>query len=432
MQWLKQGRVACAGWIVLGICSVGAAQTSVRPAQSLFAAPADQTAQSSLTGADDRLMPDAEHPVTFPNRDTRRRVSYEEHWQILTRSVEQRVIEYRQFGRGEQQVLVVGPLEGDEPAGVELLERLVERLEGFPRRLEGATVTVVRDPNPDGRLRGSRTNARGVRLDMNFPTRQWRKVPIADRWLSGRTPESEPETRALIELLDDLKPERIVLLEATRREAELRYSPSAEPIARRLARECQLSATVWDTAEAPASLAAYAVGVRGLATLVLRIPAAAGADYNWEQYKRVLLAAVDADATEPAAPKTHRLAALSRGGGAANPLIENEPAASETAQPRGLVLAAKELEFGGVLAPVVMPRRRAPETSPRVSTAPQPRPYTTPTQSPGGRPQRWIVPYRGPANGVLPNQTVPGVPGTPIPYGAIKRFSVPSTARAEA
>lgn len=437
MQRLKQRRLACAGWMILGTwCSFATAQMPVPPEEPLFAAPDDQAVRSSPTGADDSSMADAEHPAHQDKRgrlsydmDKRGRLSYEDGWRILTRSVEQRVVEYRQFGRGEAQILVVGPLEGDEPAGVELLERLVDHLERFPRRLAGTTVTVVRDPNPDGRLRGARANARGVRLDMNFPTRQWRKVPIADRWLSGRTPESEPETRALIGLLDDLKPDRIVLLQATRREAELRYSQPATPIARRVALASQLSATAWDSAEAPASLATYAANDRGLAMLVVRIAAAAGADYNWEQYKRALLAAVDDDAIEAAAP-THRLAALTRAAHSADPPLKTEHPASEPSQPRGVVLAAKELEFGGVLAPVVMPSRREPQPARRVAPAPRVAPLQTIRKSlPNSKPQRWMVPYRGPSTGSSPKQTLFGVPGKPVPYGAANRLSAPSAHR---
>lgn len=422
MQRLWRWRTACAvGILWIAECSLGRAQS---PNQSFNSAQAVQVEQSL--------------PATPGG------------WQILTRSVEQRVIEYRQFGRGEQQILVIGPQEGDEPGGVELLERLVDHLERFPRRLDDVTVTVVRDPNPDGRLRGSRTNARGVRLDMNFPTRQWRKVPIGDRWLSGRTPQSEPETQALIDLLDDVKPQRIVLLEATRREAELRYSTTAEPIARRLATESELRPTAWDAAVAPAALATYAGNDRQLPTLVLRVSAAAGAEYNWAQYKRMLLAAIEPDA--PTSPQVsdkpkdpdvagpvrglrnvprdtrsshevgYGLAAFSRDGVSA----AVRSATRGAGQPRGKILSAKELELGGVLVPVGRQPREA--DSPPVDFAP-PRPAAqtpaTPTRSsPLGSPSRSIVPYR-------PKSITPGTIGTPVPYRSVNRFRGPSAAQTD-
>ena len=396
MQRLTRWSMACAVFIGAGTWCWGGSAHAQSPAQAIDPA---QTAQheQSLSAADQAAS-------SGP-------------WQVLTRSFEQRVIEYRQFGRGEPQILVVGPLEGDEPAGVELLERLVDHLERFPRRLDGVTVTVVRDPNPDGRLRGSRTNARGVRLDMNFPTRQWRKVPLADRWLSGRTPESEPETRALIELLDDLKPRRIMLLEATRREPELRYSATAEPIARRLATVMPLRPTAWDAAVVPASLATYAGSDRNLATLVLRVPAAAGADYNWTQYKRALLAAVEAEAIEPEANAPHRLAAFTRGRVSLAAPAASQPEQSEATERR--VLSAKDLELGGVLVPVARQPRAAssPSAHPSVSTQPTPG-----GPRPAGPPSRSIVPYRGLPIGSLPKNVPTGQLGTPVPYATINRL----------
>lgn len=418
MQRLWRWRTACAVGILLSAqCSLGRAQL---PNQS-FSSTQTLQAEQSL-------------PATPGG------------WQILTRSVEQRVIEYRQFGRGEQQILVIGPLEGDEPGGVELLERLVDHLGRFPRRLDDVTVTVVRDPNPDGRLRGSRTNARGVRLDMNFPTRQWRKVPIGDRWLSGRTPQSEPETRALIELLDDVKPHRIVLLEATRREAELRYSTTAEPIARRLATESELRPTAWDAAVAPAALATYAGNDRQLPTLVLRVSAAAGAEYNWAQYKRALLTAV-----EPDAPTSHEVGYAPKNQVAeVVRVLDKTPRNTPTSQkvgyglaaftrdgvsaavrsatrgaglPRGRILSAKELELGGVLVPVAR-QPRAEDSAPADFAPARPAAQTPARSLPVGPPSRSIVPYR-------PKSITPGTIGTPVPYRAVNRFRGPSAAQTD-
>ncbi|HVW38473.1 MAG TPA: M14 family zinc carboxypeptidase, partial [Pirellulales bacterium] len=156
-------------------------------------------------------------------------------WQTLARSVENRVIEYCRFGEGDEHVLVVAPLAGDEYEGVELAERLASHLEQFPRRLDDTTVTIVRDPNPDGRFRRTAANARGVLIDQNFRTRHWRKTPHGDRWLSGKEPESEPETRALADLFDDLKPSRVVVLGSSRRPGVLNYAGPAEQLSLQVA-----------------------------------------------------------------------------------------------------------------------------------------------------------------------------------------------------
>ncbi len=83
---------------------------------------------------------------------------------------------------------------------------------------------VVLAANPDGLVRGTRGNANGVDLNRNFPTEDWcvdavkhRSTLDAPREVvlsPGSAPGSEPETRALIRLIDELAPPAVIALHA--------------------------------------------------------------------------------------------------------------------------------------------------------------------------------------------------------------------------
>lgn len=319
-------------------------------------------------------------------------------WGALTRSVEDRVIEYCRFGEGDEHVLVVAALAGDEFEGVELAERLASHLEQFPRRLSETTVTIVRDPNPDGRFHRTAGNARGVLLDQNFRTRHWRKYPLGDRWLSGREPESEPETRALADLLDDLKPSRVIVLGSSRRPGVLNYAGPAEPMAVRVAELAQMKPMPLAAADAAGAFAALAGFDREIATLVFRVPARSTVERNWSSYKRALLVALDGPseaaaeerrgakdeaAAEQAAPAAN-LQEPRRLNTAAIPIAVQSATNSEASQaadsanggPRAL--SPEEMQKGLVLVPLGRPPGGPKKAERAPSVHPQPDPSVGP------------------------------------------------------
>ncbi len=120
---------------------------------------------------------------------------------------------------GRCTLLIHAGIHGEEPETTFALSRAL-RLQSEP----SPSCAVVLAANPDGLIRGTRGNARGVDLNRNFPTRDWRPDPAMHRSTlddprdvvlsPGSAPCSEPETAALIALIEELRPETVVALHA--------------------------------------------------------------------------------------------------------------------------------------------------------------------------------------------------------------------------
>jgi hypothetical protein len=122
---------------------------------------------------------------------------------VIGHSVRGRPILARIVGsqQARRRILVVGCVHGNERAG-----------EAITRRLRGATppagtaLWIVDEFNPDGCQANTRQNAHGVDLNRNSP---WHWQPIEHRggpYYSGPGPLSEPESRAIVRLIDGLRP----------------------------------------------------------------------------------------------------------------------------------------------------------------------------------------------------------------------------------
>lgn len=97
-------------------------------------------------------------------------------------------------------MLVVGCTDGDEPAGVSIVDTL--------RRFSppaGVALWLLPTINPDGVAAATTGNARGVDLNRNFPY-EWKHLGGSGHFNSGSRALSEPESRAVYRFLLRLRP----------------------------------------------------------------------------------------------------------------------------------------------------------------------------------------------------------------------------------
>jgi len=126
-------------------------------------------------------------------------------------------LEFVKGQKADEGVLVMAGMHGDESITTVILSEALRFI-----RPEDLVNPVILGVNPDGLSRGTRGNARGVDLNRNYPAANWSPEAVCYRTQSsepqdielspGTSPASEPETQALIRLIDTLKPSAVVSL----------------------------------------------------------------------------------------------------------------------------------------------------------------------------------------------------------------------------
>lgn len=158
---------------------------------------------------------------------------------VIGRSVQDRpIVAYHlgKPGRKVPTVVLIATMHGNEAAPRQILQALVK---GEPvRRLD---LWVVPTYNPDGLAAGTRKNARGVDLNRNYP---YRWADLDGGYESGSGPASEPETKAMMGFLRDVRPDHILSFHQPLHGVDT--DTKNKPLARRVAQVLRLPAKTFD------------------------------------------------------------------------------------------------------------------------------------------------------------------------------------------
>ena len=219
---------------------------------------------------------------------------------VLGTSVKGQPIALYVFGDGPDVTFVFAAIHGDETSAAYVGGRLLEELQSTSIR-EGRTVALLPVANPDGVAAGTRTNANGVDCNRNFPASNWRRRVTA-RVSNGSAPASEPETRAVMEAFERLRPARIISIHCGLRCNN--FDGPAEGLARVLASYHGYPVQASVGYATPGSFGSWAGVDRGIPVVTLELPRGCKHEEAWNENRAGLLAVIldqlsDANAAAP-------------------------------------------------------------------------------------------------------------------------------------
>lgn len=213
-------------------------------------------------------------------------------WFNAGTSVEGRSIPAVQMGFGTNRTLFLGVFHGDEPTGEVALQRLIEYLQKSPSILDGRSVLICPVLNPDGLVAGTRENARGVDINRNLPAKNWTSEGKGQRYWGGSQPASEPETLAVMNLIDRYGPTKILSIHAPLH--NVNYDGPAAKLAQSLSRLNGYPVEPDIGYPTPGSFGTYYGRERSLPVITLEFPEGTG-HRLWIQNKAALLEAIRFD-----------------------------------------------------------------------------------------------------------------------------------------
>lgn len=106
-------------------------------------------------------------------------------------------------------LLFIGGVHGDEPEGVALADATLHWLKTTEVKISTPWI-LIPCLNPDGYRSNNRVNGNGVDLNRNYPAQGWRAEASQPRYNPGPHAASEPEIKALVQLIETVCPSLII------------------------------------------------------------------------------------------------------------------------------------------------------------------------------------------------------------------------------
>lgn len=165
--------------------------------------------------------------------------------------------------------LIIGVVHGDEPQGKYLIDEYLKKRKIIANEVKNnPQLLFIPCLNPDGMYLNQRTNANGVDLNRNFPTENW-ELNEKKQFFGGEQPASEIETRFVMQIIEEYKPQTILALHAPYK--VVNFDGPAEEIAQKISDIIHYPVQKDIGYPTPGSLGTYAGRERQIAVITLEL-----------------------------------------------------------------------------------------------------------------------------------------------------------------
>jgi protein MpaA len=189
-------------------------------------------------------------------------------WEVIGQSAGNRPIHIRKTGIGSDVTLIVGGLDGEDRIAVKWIDQLSQRIDEGPELVADRQLILLRAVNPDGLTIKQTANSHGVVLNRNFPTAAYQ---AGGQPSAGPGPASEPETRVLLKLLAELRPQRIIHVQSAHKTVAVSNTKSLAAV-QAWQQALNTRPQPFDASHQPGSLEDYAATVLNLEVISLQLP----------------------------------------------------------------------------------------------------------------------------------------------------------------
>jgi hypothetical protein len=212
-------------------------------------------------------------------------------WKNGTPSAGGRPLQYSSVGDGPFRVIVIGSTKGNDPAALELTEKLASHLHENSLIYGGFQALVIRTLNPDGAAEKQSVNSHGQNVNREFLT------DSRDRGTKC------PEAEMLMRLIEKERPHRIMHIRTVNSPVGVLGSDSdAAPLTATISQSLGFTRFLYPTDIAAGTIERYCSSQRVCQVITFAFPDSFSAADAWDSYHVELLNMLQPDHTS--LPKT--------------------------------------------------------------------------------------------------------------------------------